>query len=216
MEPVEILKIIKRKLFEPHKKIIYNTEGKKLVVDSDEQRKTDDDDLDVYDGWNVADKDYVNLKINELTSKLFKDTFGKAIIPSAPPLEEHSVPKKFKTMIYLKGTKDNRNKKYMFDTLLLKEGSVINEKHICIQKHLTIKDPVVLNSLKRNEDNKKITDLKNNFVQMTYMKKGDKTNILSCMDEEYIKENCSIGFDIDFKTEEELGDIGMQLYITTH
>ena len=218
MEPIEILKIIKRKLFEPRKKIVYNTEGKKFFVDSYDSRdsKHIDDDDDLYNGWNVADKDYVNFKIQELSSALLKEssTYTK-LIPSAP-FEEQTAPQKFKTMVYLKGSKDIKNKKYVFDTLLLKEGSIINEKHIYVQKQLTIKDTVVLNSLKRDGNNKKISEVKNNFIQMKSMKKGDKTNILSCMDEEHIDEHCTAGFDIDFKTEDELGDIGMQLYITTY
>lgn len=235
MEPIELLKIIKRKLFEPHKKIIYNTEGKKFFVDSlpsDPPQQTDSDEfMEMYNGWNVADKDYVNYKINELSKeiRLFKDKYvqidtssgnvSSKISPSAPPaptFEKSTEAQKFKTMVYMKGVKDIKTKKYVFDTLLLKEGSIINEKHIYVQKQITIKDPVVLNSLKRGEDNKKMQDVKNSFIQNNSLKKGDKTNILSCMDEEYIKESCTAGFEIDFKTEDELGDISMQLYITTY
>lgn len=241
METIDILKIIKRKLFEPRKKIVYNTSGKKVFSDNHyciaglQHFDENDEFIDVCNGWNVADKDYVNFKIQELASTLskdrlaFVDTSGTASgsvssskisgkypkLPSAP-FEELTEPQKFKTMIYLKGTKDTKSKKYVFDTLLLKEGSVINEKHIYVQKQFSVKDTVVLNSLKRDADNKKIPEVKSNFIQMKSLKKGDKTNILSCMDEEQINEQCTIGFDIDFKTEDELGDISMQLYITTY
>lgn len=72
MDVTEVIKVIKRKLFEPHKKISFNSEGEKFYESSKswaEDRKKltniDKDLLDEIDGWNLADKDYVDFKIKE-------------------------------------------------------------------------------------------------------------------------------------------------------
>lgn len=76
-----MLKIVKRKMFEPRKKIVYDTDGKQLLADSstawlaDRQNLTAEelDMIEEGDGWNCADKDYVNYKIAEL-QQLIKNT----------------------------------------------------------------------------------------------------------------------------------------------
>lgn len=86
MDTLEILKIVERKLFEPKKKLIYDTSGNKSLSPSqnwkNERRFISDSDLNLLeenDGWNVADREYVNSKINDVMTTLQH-------IPSAPPM----------------------------------------------------------------------------------------------------------------------------------
>lgn len=84
MNTIQILKIIKHKLFEPKKKIIFNTEGTKILTDLqyyDDKKNINETDLKLLedsDGWNVADKEYVDSKISELYK------FVKTIPPTVP------------------------------------------------------------------------------------------------------------------------------------
>lgn len=73
MDTIEILKLVKRKLFEPRKKLIFDTEGKRILADSltwiNERENLLGDDMKAVeegDGWNVADKTYVDYRISEL------------------------------------------------------------------------------------------------------------------------------------------------------
>lgn len=93
MNTIEVLKIIKKKLFEPRKKIVFDTTGKRILVDCPLKDRynnvsNDGDILEDAEGWNVADKDYVDLKFSEL----YKLIQYSPPAPSAPPI--HSPSKK--------------------------------------------------------------------------------------------------------------------------
>lgn len=94
MNSLEILRLVKRKLFEPKKKIIYNANGDKLIVEKKLGDSTmslnilDKEILQENDGWNLADRDYVDQKISEINKQMLHVTNLSANIPpSAPKLD---------------------------------------------------------------------------------------------------------------------------------
>nr|UOX61046.1 MAG: hypothetical protein DiTV3a_F4ORF9 [Diabrotica toursvirus 3a] len=95
METLYLLNLIKQRIFEPRKKIIYTSNGRKMLenaVDWKLERKhileKDLEILEESEGWNVADKDYVEYKITELYHKILSSNSGMTMAPSAPHINK--------------------------------------------------------------------------------------------------------------------------------
>lgn len=131
MNTIQIIKIIKQKLFEPKKKIIFNTEGTKMLTDLqyfDDKKNINETDLKILedgDGWNVADKDYVDLKISELYK------FVKTIPPTAPSHSEivnkSSLNNTQKTIFVANGVMDGENMIFFAPGLIIKKNWNISD-----------------------------------------------------------------------------------------
>lgn len=94
MEPIVLLSLIKKKLFETRKKIVLDDLGNRCLSDSTSWLKErsilkpeEIELLEKSDGWNVADKDYVDFKCSELYGKFIQSSS----LPSAPMLPSTSL-----------------------------------------------------------------------------------------------------------------------------
>lgn len=121
MDTIEILKIIKTKLFEPRKKIVFDAHGKKILTDlvTYDRKNIDAQSSLEGDGWNVADKDYVDYRISEALKKIH--------YPSAPPIHDIALPaaklqSAQKTVLVSCGEVDGEYISFFNPGLVLKRG----------------------------------------------------------------------------------------------
>ena len=123
METTELLKLIKMKIFDTRKKFFVNNLGQRELISSGptwfserlQLSKEDQNILEAADGWNVADKDYVDSKISEFANYVFHQ-------PSAP----------LKMCIILHSIGIVEKDKLLFFSpgLLIKKGWVLKEINI--------------------------------------------------------------------------------------
>lgn len=138
MNTLELLRLVKKKIFEPKKKIIFDTEGNKILTNTqyydNNNKNISINDLKILsesDGWNVADKDYVDLKISELYK------FVKTIPPTAPnhsdlvkqfPTNNSTIQKSIqKTIFSSVGVIDGENIVFFSPGLVLKKNWNISD-----------------------------------------------------------------------------------------
>lgn len=170
MDIIEILKIVKSKLFESRKKITIDDYGKRILENITNWEKINEKDTSILkdlEGWNVADKDYVDLRVNEIYQKII------SIQPTAPPLENkknsktenklypnippvlNSIPApQQKQMFFCFGESDtNGNIKFFAPGLLLKKGWIITDFNLIFDK--TIDEEFIL-FMKNSSDEKSV------------------------------------------------------------
>lgn len=182
MDNLQILKIVKCKLFEPRKKIIFDTDGKKMLVDStsswfsERQHLTQEDLklLEEREGWNLADKDYVDFKISELSkispvpsSSILLPTISasrpSASLPSAPPAPPAEIvpSKRTRTVFFSPGNKIGDIVAFFTPGLVMKKGWMIveftifheipNDNELCLTiKNMIDSKGVVVSKFKNN------------------------------------------------------------------
>lgn len=141
METYEIMKIIKKKIFDSHKKIVM-VDGE-LRYEKSNSWKNDRKNLtekqieilEENDGWNIADKDYVDYKITEILGMSKTSSLPRNFIPSAPPLSSTQNISTISTnnnqiiTRYFCNGKKNTGQEYLFFSpgLILQKDSVILE-----------------------------------------------------------------------------------------
>lgn len=161
MNSVEILKLVKRKLFEPKKKIVYDVNGNKILAlkkfgdSSMSLSEIDSNLLAENDGWNIADKDFVESKILDLNKQILQLTNMTAMCPPSAPklelLEKKSNSNKF--MLVSRGELSNNEDdtiNFFYPGLILKKNTVILDCIIVPSNPLETFDFIILN----NQDNK--------------------------------------------------------------
>lgn len=157
MDTLEILKIVEKKLFESKKKLIYDTSGNKSLSPSqnwkNERKFVSVSDLNLLeenDGWNVADRDYVNSKISDVMATLQH-------MPSAPPMTAVSNSKNTNSIIIFRsdGLQTSQTVTFFNSGLFLKKNWNITEIVITCDAVL---DKEVFVSM-RNIDNEKLEQL---------------------------------------------------------
>lgn len=178
MNNIELLKLIKKKLFEPRKKIVQDG-GVKAIADSQnwvkERQFIDPSDisfLEESDGWNVADKDYVDYKITELQHKI-------NYTPSAP-----TFPSLNKSIIFSSGIFDVDTMTFFSPGIVLKKGWVITE--VTIFNEVPFEEEIVLSV-------KNITDSKSTQISKI---KPNKQQILSAEAKYKVDSNRAVVFSI--------------------
>lgn len=178
MNNIELLKLIKKKLFEPRKKIVQDG-GVKAIADSQnwvkERQFIDPSDisfLEESDGWNVADKDYVDYKITELQHKI-------NYTPSAP-----TFPSLNKSIIFSSGVFDTDTMTFFSPGIVLKKGWVITE--VTIFNEVPFEEEIVLSV-------KNITDSKSTQISKI---KPNKQQILSAEAKYKVDSNRAVVFSI--------------------
>lgn len=184
MNNIELLKLIKKKLFEPRKKIVQDG-GVKAIADSQnwvkERQFIDHSDisfLEESDGWNVADKDYVDYKITELQHKI-------NYTPSAPPSVQPSVqPSVNKSIIFSSGVFDTDTMTFFSPGIVLKKGWIISE--VTIFNEVPFEDEIILSI-------KNITDTKSTQISKI---KPNKQQILSAEAKYKVDSNRAVVFSI--------------------
>lgn len=160
MDALEILKIVKRKIFESRKKIIFDASGKRMFVDTWTGDKVHPQDVKLIeegDGWNLADKDYVDFKVSELYKNIqYSST------PSAPQQEMKQT-----TVFISNGINTSTNTENVITffnpgILLKKNWYIIDFTIIC---DVPVEDDLTL-SLKNISDSK--------FIQLSKIKMSSK------------------------------------------
>lgn len=134
MNMIEVLTTLKRKIFEPKKKIIFDSCGNKMTQNSvfwyDDRKNVNEEDLKILeecDGWNVADKDYVDNKCAEILRKV-----NYEIVPNANThiANKELTKKSFsKSFMYSTGSTGATNEfalEFFHLGLLLKPGCTIS------------------------------------------------------------------------------------------
>lgn len=156
---LEILKLVKRKMFEPRKKIIFDLLGNRKLETSlnwasDRQLQTEyiqkEKDLKILEeceGWNVADKDYVDFKISEAIKQNKQEILSIANsiahpIPSAPSLEPAPSTSLKKSLFSSSSPVCNHNYTFIYSPGIISAENVISffSPGIVIKKGWTITD----------------------------------------------------------------------------
>lgn len=121
MDVIQLLKLIKMKIFAPKKKFIFDSDGIKHTADAKrfgEDRALSPKDaelLEEIDGWNLADREYVDYKISELYTRIQQ-------APSAPPLEPSG--SSFGSLLSGKNNFEKNSVKCMFSPGIVSEDRI--------------------------------------------------------------------------------------------
>ncbi|CCA61380.1 hypothetical protein AV955_gp023 [Diadromus pulchellus ascovirus 4a] len=114
-----ILNIVKTKLFEPRKKVVNTVGGKKITlpspngeVNNQTLEENEKSIFEIVDGWNVADRDYVEWRVSEALR-------GKGAAPSAPAPNT--------TNFYCSADVVDGVANLFYPGVVLKSGTVIDE-----------------------------------------------------------------------------------------
>lgn len=137
METYEMIKIIKKKIFDSHKKIVI-VDGEPRYEKSnswkaDRKNLTEKqiELLEENDGWNIADKDYVDYKITEILGQnKMPSSLPRNLLPSAPPSPNVNNTTNNQIITrYFCTVKKNTGQEYLFFSpgLILQKDSVILE-----------------------------------------------------------------------------------------
>ncbi|QIH04930.1 hypothetical protein [Dasineura jujubifolia toursvirus 2a] len=158
----EMLKLVRRKMFEPRGKIIFDTFGNKQLsycfdrnnnqtdhvgANQDDSHLTDI--IKSCEGWNVADKDYVDYKVTEVLhtiQNLQQKISSTSQIPTAPPLIDTK--KSLSMFDNSKQTIQNTNKTIMFSSGDLIDNEVIFFTNgLVLKKGWSITDITIFSSI---------------------------------------------------------------------
>lgn len=125
MDVIHLLRLIKFKIFAPKKKFVFDSDGVRHLTDSkknsnDKNLNSEDSDLlEEIDGWNLADREYVDFKISELYTRIQQ-------APSAPPLEAvNQTTSAFSSLLSGKNSGSSSNQvKCMFSPGIISEDKI--------------------------------------------------------------------------------------------